>query len=214
VSAAARAPGAAHRFGRAAAAALALAGAGLLADGLWIPAKAALAQQLLERAFAAGRAGGAPVRPWPWADFAPIARLRVPRLGVSVVALSGAAGATLAFGPGHLAGSAAPGEAGNTVLAGHRDTHFAFLQRLRGGDRLRLETPDGRARDYRVVAARVVHERETEWTAPTEDARLTLVTCWPFDALLPGGPWRFVVRADAESEPGAAAPATEPAAPR
>ena len=115
-----------------------LAAAVLIAIGLWqagsagyIHAKAWLAQVLLARAWTATLAGEARVRPWPWADTWPIARLQVPALGVDRIVLAGASGRTLAFGPGHLAGTPLPGEKGTSVLAGHRDTHFAWIGDLR-----------------------------------------------------------------------------------
>ena len=49
----------------------------------------------------------------------------------------------MAFGPGHLDGTPRPGEPGNAVVSGHRDTHFAFLRRLREGDAILVERPDG-----------------------------------------------------------------------
>jgi sortase A len=177
------------------AAALAFAGILLFGRGLWIPAKALLAQHLLERAFAHARAeaGGAD-RPWPWADFVPLARLSAPRVGASAVVVSSATGEALAFGPGHLSASAPPGGPGNVVIAGHRDTHFRFLRDLAPGDLLLLETPRADPVAYRVAGARVAHERETGLLASwSGEALLTLVTCWPFDAIAPGGPWRFVV---------------------
>jgi sortase A len=176
--------------------AFAFAGIGLLGRGVWIPAKARLAQHLLEHAFAADPADAAPRRPWPWADFAPVARLRAPRLRATAIVVSSATGAALAFGPGHLAGTAAPGERGNIVIAGHRDTHFRFLRDLRPGDRLELETRAGAAAAYRVSLARVAHESETYLLGDRGRPVLTLVTCWPFDAAVPGGPWRFVVVAE------------------
>jgi sortase A len=177
--------------------AVALAGAGalLLAHGLWIPAKAVLAQVLLERAFRSAEGEGA-ARPWPWADFAPLARLRAPRQGASTIVVSSATGAALAFGPGHVAGTAAPGEPGNVVLAGHRDTHFRFLRELRPGDALELETPRDVRAGYRVTWAGIVHERDTALLGERGADMLTLVTCWPFDAIRPGGPWRYVVVAE------------------
>ncbi len=60
---------------------LLLSGSWQLAGGLWIDAKALLAQRLIsvawERTLIAGEAG---VKPWPWADTWPVARLQVPRL--------------------------------------------------------------------------------------------------------------------------------------
>lgn len=168
--------------------------------GVWIYIKAELAQVLLERAWAATKAGENEVQPWNWADTWPVARLRAPRLGVSRLVLAGATGRTLAFGPGHHLGSARPGARGNTVLAGHRDTHFAFLHDLEQGDQLWLETPDGEEQLYRVESMSVVEQSRTEALEPTADAALTLVTCYPFDAVLPGGPLRYVVRAGVRRE--------------
>jgi sortase A len=180
------------------AAVIALAAAGFVGRGLWIPTKAALAQALLERSWSrtvAMRAAGHTHRPWPWADTWPVARLRVPRLGIHRVVLAGASGRTLAFAPGHVDGTAAPGGPGNSGIAGHRDTNFAFLRRLEKGDELIVERPDGRMVRYQVAEARVVDRSHSEVLADTADDRLTLVTCWPFDAVVPGGPERYVVTA-------------------
>jgi sortase A len=182
---------------------LAAAGLALALRGLWIPAKAVAAQALLAAAWERAVAGAERPRPWPWADTWPVARLALPGRRPLVV-LAGAQGRTLAFGPGHVDGTARPGEAGNVVLAGHRDTHFRALATLGPGDELTLEAPGGVARRYRVVETAVVDHRDTRPLLPADGARLTLVTCWPFDAVRPGGPLRWVVIADAD----AAAPAS------
>jgi sortase A len=158
-----------------------------------ILAKAELAQVLMRRAWLKVQAGDADARPWPWADTRPVARLSVPALGVSTFVLSGASGRTLAFGPGHLDGTPEPGARGNAVISGHRDTHFAFLERLAAGNELLLEGRDGRTRRYRVAAMRVVDRSDLAITEDAGDTRLTLVTCYPFHALRPGGPLRYVV---------------------
>ncbi len=196
-----------------------LVGAALLVHGLWIPAKAALAQVLLERAWRRALAGETRPRPWPWADTWPIARLLLPAEEpdgepVDLVVLAGASGRTLAFAPGHLDGSARPGEDGNVVLAGHRDTHFRALDRLAPGDEVVLEFPAAGAaasdpavrRRYRVAAARVADKSRTDLLADTAVPTLTLVTCWPFDAVVPGGPLRYVVSARLASGPDAQNP--------
>src|SRR5215467_16205794 len=105
---------------------LALAGAGLIGDGAWIHAKALLAQVLLKRAFAETVATGHAVKPWSWADTFPVARIEVPRLNTSVIALAGSSGQALAFGPGHVERTPMAGEPGTAVYSAHRDTHFAF----------------------------------------------------------------------------------------
>ncbi len=165
------------------------------AQGLYIEAKARLAQHLILRAWNATRAGASHAHPWPWADTEPVARLLVPGEDVDLVILAGASGRTLAFGPGHLTGTPLPGEAGNAVVSGHRDTHFAFLARLKPGDELVVEPRDGQRRRYLVTGAEVVDRSEVGLLGQGEDTRLTLITCYPFAALRPGGPLRYVVTA-------------------
>jgi sortase A len=181
---------------------LALASAALLAIAAWelgqasrIEAKAWLAQWLIEEAWDRASKGERHPRPWPWADTWPVARLEVPRLAVSRMLLSGASGRVMAFGPGHLNGTPLPGDPGNSVISGHRDTHFRFLRELRPGDRIEVTRPDGIRRSYGVIKMWVVEQSDTRILRATDEARLTLITCWPFDALMPGGPMRYVVRA-------------------
>jgi len=164
-------------------------------EGGYIHAKARLAQYLIRNAWDETVAGASEVKPWPWADTWPVARLRVPRLNVELYVLAGASGRTLAFGPGHLHGTADPGTAGNSVISAHRDTHFAFLRDLLPGDELILETPGGAVRYYTVDETQVV-DRDALEVLESEDApRLTLITCYPFNALRPNGPLRYVVGA-------------------
>jgi sortase A len=169
-------------------------GGRLVLEGLWIPAKAALGQVLLERAWERVDDGGEAVRPWPWADTWPVARLRLPARGLDLVVLAGASGESLAWAPGWIRSSAPPGSDGNVALAGHRDTHFRVLERLEPGEPLVLETPTGE-RSYRVTGSRIVDRSETGVLADTDRPTLTLVTCYPFDAVVPGGPLRWVVTA-------------------
>jgi sortase A len=99
----------------------------------------------------------------------------------------------MAFGPGHLEGTAAPGESGNCVITAHRDTHFEPLQRLQRGDPIDFETASGKPARYLVQETFVVDENDTSILLDDGADRLTLVTCWPFDAVLPGSPYRYVV---------------------
>jgi sortase A len=131
----------------------------------------------------------------------------VPRLAVDQIVLAGASGRTLAFGPALAPAGAAIGAEGAAVLSGHRDTHFAFLRELVAGDRVWLDTPQGRFA-YVVEQAAVVDARRARLATAGEGARLVLVTCWPFDAVEPGGPWRYVVEARLA---GSAATGTGPA---
>lgn len=175
-----------------------VAGMSQFAIGAWIPAKAALAQVLLERAWQNTNKRGERVRPWPWADTWPVARITLPRLGASWIVLSGASGRTLAFGPGHTDGSALPGEAGAAIVSGHRDSHFASLRALRIADEIVVERPDGARVHYRVDDLVVADSRSARLRDPGIGRSLLLVTCWPFDAATSGGPLRYVASATAD----------------
>jgi len=181
-------------------AALAFVGVLLAGGGAWLYVKAVAGQWLLERAWARSATDGTPVKPWPWADTHPVARLIAPAQGVDEIVLAGASGRTLAWGPGHYDGSALPGAEGNAVLSAHRDTHFRFLQRLVPGDTLSIETRDGARRHYRVRDVAVVDVRALHIPRDTVVPTLTLVTCYPFDAVVPGGPLRYVVTAEADGD--------------
>lgn len=157
----------------------------------WLPAKAALAQGLLESSWRQSLADGGAHRPWPWADTHAVAKLAAPRLGISQVVLAGDSGRSLAFGPGWAESSAVPGTSGTVVISGHRDTHFRWLEDLREGDVLDLQSRDG-PRRYEVAGTRVADSRH-ERIAATGHDQLLLVTCWPFDAAAPRGPLRFLV---------------------
>ena len=176
---------------------LALAGALVFGNGAWLYAKAALGQWLLQRAWSQAQATGAAVKPWPWADTHPVARLIVPAADADELVLAGASGRTLAWGPGHLDDSAPLGGPGNAVVSAHRDTHFRFLRRLADGDELIVELPDGARRHYRVRDRYVADVRSLALPRAAVAPTLTLVTCYPFDALVPGGPLRYVVVAEA-----------------
>jgi sortase A len=167
-------------------------GLALCGQGLWIPAKAVLAQVLLERAFARSVATGQPVKPWPWADTWPVARITFPRLHRSVIVLDGASGQALAFGPGHVAGTPDAGDRGVAVYAAHRDTHFALLGQLGPGDEIAVQRIDGRQARFSVAGAQVVRWDASGLDPHAPGRALALATCWPLDAKV-HGPLRYLV---------------------
>ena len=164
-----------------------------------IAAKAKFAQLLIDGAWQRSlSSGGTAEKPWPWADTWPVARLEVPRLSVDLFVLWGAKGNSLAFGPGYDSASAIPGRGGVTVIGGHRDTHFEFLRDIEVNTLLSMQMPDGKTVSYRVSDMRVVDvDHDPFLSMRSEGSALMLVTCYPFDALLPGGPLRYVVTARA-----------------
>lgn len=172
----------------------------LVGDGLYMQAKAKLAQVLLDRAFAAAIVAGGPVKAWSWADTWPVARIEITRIGARAIVLEGASGEALAFGPAHVAGTPRPGEPGTAVYAAHRDTHFDFLKDVVAGDDIAVTRADGARFDFRIVATRVARFDNSDIDAHAPGRRLVLSTCWPLDAKTPG-PMRYLVEAEL-IEPG------------
>jgi len=175
-----------------------LAGLGLwqVASAGWIHGKALLAQRLIASSWQQAREGGTARRPWPWADMRPVARLSVPALGIDLFVLDAATPRALAFGPAHVGGTAAPASRGNTVLVAHRDTHFAFLRRLEEDDEIAVEGANGSSARYRVREITVLDAGEARLLDAADAAQLTLITCYPFDAVRPGTGLRYVVIAE------------------
>ena len=167
-----------------------------LGTGAYIPAKAWVAQEMMHNAWQRAERGQNRPPPWPWADTWPVAKLSAKRGEVELIVLAGGSGRTLAFGPGHLSASALPGETGNAIIAGHRDTHFQFLRDLEVGETILFEMADGRNHLYRVINLDVVDSRRGSIVMDTDDAMLSLVTCYPFNAARSGGPMRYVVSAE------------------
>ncbi|MGQ9427601.1 class GN sortase [Gilvimarinus sp. F26214L] len=155
-------------------------------QALYLSGKAWLAQQLLHSAWKDSEARAQPVKPWPWADVHPAGLLTVDRLGIEQIVLSDHSGEALAFGPG----AAQAGDA--LVLAGHRDSHFAFLRNLQPGDRIKWQARDQSSEEYRVTSMEVLDIRVQEQIVPDPNT-LLLITCYPFDTLSAGGPLRFAV---------------------
>jgi sortase A len=123
-----------------------------------------------------------------------IAKLGIPRLGLSTMVVEGVADGDLKLAPGHIPGTAAPGEHGNIGIAGHRDTFFRPLRFIRKDDMIALTTLHGLSR-YRVVSTAIVGPDDIQVLYPTGRDALTLVTCYPFD-FVGAAPRRFIVRAE------------------
>jgi len=127
-----------------------------------------------------------------------LAKLEAPVVGLSVTVLEGTDNKTLMRAAGHLEHTAFPEEAGNTVIAGHRDTIFRPVRNLHVGNALVLTTSQYVYR-YRVTAIRIIDPAEVGVLGPTPVRALTLVTCYPFE-FIGHAPQRFIVRADLDHE--------------
>ena len=151
-------------------------GLAFIANGLYIPAKATVAQWLLDRAWNRSVEHDMDVsRPWPWADTSPIARIKTEIGGrvIDQLILSGASDRNLAFGPAHVLPSARPGRSGHVVISGHRDTHLNWLAQLSMGTQVTLE---GRRsnRIYEVVLIEVIDLVEQQFHLSSDEDLLTL----------------------------------------
>lgn len=123
---------------------------------------------------------------------AAVARLVIPRLRIDEIVVEGVDDYSLNAGPGHLPGSAFPGEPGNAVLSAHRDRHFARLGDIRVGDTILTES--GTARTTWVVISKRVVDADAPALFHTPDATLTLTTCWPI-RYIGTAPERLIVTA-------------------
>jgi sortase A len=185
-----------------------LVGASLSSRAAYLHVKADLASLLIHRAWDARALRGEVRPPWPWADTHPIARLQIPRLAYDEIVLEDANSRTLAFGPGRLLSSAAPGESGNIVLAGHRTSWFKPLEGIKLGDTVELQWFDARThrliqRSYSVQEINVVSPEDVGLLTPTLDDALTLITCYPFNYSA-HSPQRYVIRATPDAKATAA----------
>ena len=122
-----------------------------------------------------------------------VARLDAPAVKLSTAVLEGSDDEILNRGAGHIEDTAFPGEPGNIGIAGHRDTVFRPVRRLRVGDELTLSTSDQIYR-YRISRTLIVGPDDVYVLNPTREPTLTLVTCYPFD-FVGHAPKRFIVQA-------------------
>lgn len=123
---------------------------------------------------------------------APVARLRIPRIGLDEVVIEGVGARQLNVGPGHLPGSPLPGERGNAIISAHRDRQFHGLDRLEPGDTVYTRTE--RLEATWVVTGRRIVDKDMPALFSTPDPTLTLTTCWPVRYIGPA-PDRLLVTA-------------------
>lgn len=165
-----------------------------LGSGVRIMTKAWLSHFLIDQAWSRTLAGEEKVRPWPWADTWPVAELKVPRIDFQQVVLSGDSGEVLAFGPGmnHYIDEGL--DLDFTIVSGHRDTHFSFLEDIRVNDTFELKGLDGQSRWYQIFETKIVDEN---WSFPDVTGELEhlmiLATCYPFNSIMAGSDKRLLV---------------------
>lgn len=174
---------------------LLIAGCYQFGSGSYIYAKAQLAQLLLNHAWSKTLQGEIKAKPWGWADTYPIAKITFKNSQKQYIVLAGGSGRTMAFGPGHVSATPLPGNGGNSVIAGHRDTHFTVLKDLQLGDKIQIQVPN-KYLHYKVVNTSIVDQSQTGVMQDYGTEKLTLITCYPFNALQAGGPLRYIIQAE------------------
>ena len=129
-----------------------------------------------------------------------LGRIEIPRLGVHAMIVDGTTEECLRRAIGHIEGTPLFGQTGNVGLAGHRDTLFRGLRRIRNGDQIEVRTLDGRYA-YIVEGTQIVGPDDVHVLDASTSPTLTLVTCYPFNYIGPA-PRRFIVHARATSWSG------------
>ncbi len=132
-----------------------------------------------------------------------LGRLEIPRLNISAVIVEGSDDESLKLGPGHVPGTALPGEQGNVAIAGHRNTHFLPLKEVQAGDKISITSPRGNM-EYAVQYVEIVSPDDVDAINPTDESQLTLITCYPF-FYVGSAPERFIVHAKSTAPPQEAA---------
>ncbi len=174
--------------------ALLASGVSLLAHGSYMQAKAWLAQYLIEQAWQqALQSPNERVKPWFYADSYVSAQLSWPTQQQTLTVLAGATGRNLAFAPSHFLPSGKLGSNAGALIAGHNDTHFAFLKNAKVGEVFSLQIQNGQITQYKVRKIEVIHQSQHDFLA---QSGLYLLTCYPFDSLASGTDLRLLVSAD------------------
>lgn len=120
-----------------------------------------------------------------------LTRLEIPKIQVDSIVVEGASRKDLSEGPGHMKQTAEPGETGNAVITGHRDTFFRHIYELNKGDQIQVRR-SGRTFTYEVTGRKIVMPEDISVIKPTNDPQLTLITCYPTYYIGPA-PKRLVV---------------------
>lgn len=120
-----------------------------------------------------------------------LTRVVIPKIGLDAIVVEGASRRDLSEGPGHMKQTAMPGETGNVVITGHRDTFFRHIYELVKGDQIQVRR-SGRVFIYEVTSKRIVLPDDVSVIRQTHDPQLTLITCYPTYYIGPA-PKRLVV---------------------
>jgi sortase A len=170
-------------------------GLSFFAYGAYIPAKAVLAQYLINDAWNDSISSGENHKPWKWADMHPVMKLSSDKHNQELIVLSGDKGNSLAFAPGYNLFSYMPNHGGTTVISAHRDTHFEFLQDVSISDVFELTDRNNKTSSYEVSDIKIIDATNQDIAIHSDQDELKLITCYPFNAIVARGPLRYVITA-------------------
>ena len=136
------------------------------------------------------------IKPWPWADTYPIAELVFQRLDKSIVVLNGGDPTTLAFSAGAVAPFNQPNVTKPFVVAGHRDSHFSFLEDVTIRDIISLTDAQGQAQLFKVASIDIVDASAGQLSLIDNEQSLVLITCYPFSGIGNDSDERYVITAN------------------
>jgi sortase A len=176
---------------------LLLAGGGYFAyEGLKIELKARAAQILLQYSWHKTLTTGKNYQPWPSFDGTSILLLEIPNHNISQIVLKGnLSGQSLAFGPSFDENSFLPHEQKVTIISSHRDSHGVYIKKLQLGEEIRLQDQHKNWYSYTIDDFFIINVNEEQIAMENNSQHLLLVTCFPFDSLQSGTPYRYVVSA-------------------
>jgi len=168
--------------------------------------KAHLAQWLITSAWQQTLDSGESIKPWPWADTWPVAKIQFGSLSenknnYSFYVLAGSTGNSLAFGPGHASDTALPATQGASVIGGHRDTHFSLLKDIKNNDKILIQNMNGEWKQYSVDQSWIANINTQPLYINKAKNDLYLVTCYPFNGITPNGSERYIVKAALKEKP-------------
>ena len=120
-----------------------------------------------------------------------LTKVTIPKINLDAIVVEGTGRKQLLLGPGHMTETPAPGEVGNAVITGHRDTFFRHIYELSKGDEIDVRR-NGKLLTYEVIGKKVVEPEDVSVLKQSKDKRLTLITCYPTYYIGPA-PERLVV---------------------
>ncbi len=135
-----------------------------------------------------------------------LTRVSIPKINLDAIVVEGTSHKQLSLGPGHIKSTPVPGEIGNSVISAHRDTFFRHIYELSKGDQIVVRRR-GHTYTYEVTGKKIVKPNDVSVLAPSKEAKLTLITCYPTYYIGPA-PERLIVTSKLV-EPVAEAAATK-----